>query len=135
MGDDPAGYVDALVERVLPLAAAAGDPLIRTFAGGMRFAQYLPTRTFELVVHGLDIAGALRSPAPAYSRAVLDEVVTLAGSAAVVEEQGRAGAARLDRPRRTAVGLFRRLRAFPAALEWSAAQAEKGGTRWRRRMI
>ena len=32
MGDDPAGYVDALIERVLPLAAAAGDPLIRTFA-------------------------------------------------------------------------------------------------------
>ena len=84
MGDDPAGYVDALVERVLPLAAAAGDPLITTFAGGMRFAQYLPTRTFELVVHGLDIAGALRSPAPTYSPEVMDEVVTLAGSAAVV---------------------------------------------------
>lgn len=85
MGDDPGGYLDALVDRVLPLAALAGDPLIRTFAGGMRFSQYLPTRTFELVVHGLDIAGALGQPPPAYSRAVLEEIVTLAGLAAVAE--------------------------------------------------
>lgn len=88
MGGDPAGYVDALVERVLPLAASAGDPLIRTFAGGTRFTQYLPTRTFELVVHGLDIAAALGVPAPSYSPAVMDEVVTLAGSAAVVQGKG-----------------------------------------------
>lgn len=28
-------------------------------AGGMRLADYLPTRTFELVVHTLDLASAL----------------------------------------------------------------------------
>lgn len=34
------------------------DPIVSTLAGGMRLSQYLPTRTFELVVHGFDIARA-----------------------------------------------------------------------------
>jgi hypothetical protein len=89
MGDDPAGYVDALVARVLPLAAAAGDPLIRTFAGGMRFGTYLPTRTFELVVHTADLGTALDLPldVPATSAT---EALDLAGRLAVTG--GRAGA-------------------------------------------
>jgi uncharacterized protein (TIGR03083 family) len=88
MGDDPAGYVDALVARVLPLAAAAGDPLIRTFAGGMRFGTYLPTRTFELVVHGIDIADAVQAPPPPYSEELLEEAVSLAGLAAAAQGKG-----------------------------------------------
>ena len=37
----------------------AGDPLIGVIGGlGMRLHTYLPTRTFELAVHGLDIARA-----------------------------------------------------------------------------
>ena len=40
----------------------------------MRLADYLPTRTFELVVHTLDLAGALnrasRVPEPALSVAL-----------------------------------------------------------------
>ena len=33
----------------------------------MRLSDYLPTRTFELVVHGLDIARAAQLPEPDYS--------------------------------------------------------------------
>ena len=32
--------------------------MIDTFVGGMRLSAYLPTRTFELTVHSLDIAAA-----------------------------------------------------------------------------
>lgn len=59
LGDDPATAVRHLVETVSDdLVAAADDPVITTIAGGMRLSDYLPTRTFELVVHGLDIAAA-----------------------------------------------------------------------------
>jgi hypothetical protein len=36
----------------------ARDALIHTIGGGMRLRHYLPTRTFELVVHRLDITAA-----------------------------------------------------------------------------
>ena len=35
---------------------------MHTIVGGMRVAAYLPTRTFELCVHGLDIAAATGIP-------------------------------------------------------------------------
>lgn len=38
------------------------DPVGTTAVGGMRISQYLPTRTFELTVHGLDVAAALGVP-------------------------------------------------------------------------
>ena len=37
---------------------AGADPVVETIAGGMRVSDYLPTRTFELTVHCLDIARA-----------------------------------------------------------------------------
>jgi uncharacterized protein (TIGR03083 family) len=63
LGDDPAGAVRDLVTQVREKVAAA-DPgaLITTIGGGMRVRAYLPTRTFELVVHGLDIARATDLP-------------------------------------------------------------------------
>jgi uncharacterized protein (TIGR03083 family) len=88
LGDDPAVAVRALVDRVLPLVAGDGDPLISTLLGGMRLRQYLPTRTFELVVHGLDIARALDRPAPAYSAGLLSEVLQLTAVAAVLRGDG-----------------------------------------------
>lgn len=88
LGADPAGFVDDLVARVPPLVPAAGDPVIRTALGGMRLSRYLPTRTFELVVHGLDISAASGLPTPAYSEALLDEVLTLAATAAVRQGRG-----------------------------------------------
>jgi hypothetical protein len=63
LGDDPAAAVDELVQRVLSELATAGDPLIQVIGGlGIRLHTYLPTRTFELAVHGLDIAGAVGLP-------------------------------------------------------------------------
>ena len=60
LGADPAAAVAELVARVLPLvAASAGGELVTTIAGGMRLADYLPTRTFELAVHTADLAVAL----------------------------------------------------------------------------
>jgi hypothetical protein len=59
LGEDPAGAVRRAVEDVADrLSSADPDSVIATIAGGMRVRDYLPTRTFELVVHGLDIASA-----------------------------------------------------------------------------
>ncbi len=60
LGEDPAAAVAAIASRVVPLVAAcSGDELIETLAGGMRLADYLPTRTFELVAHTTDLASTL----------------------------------------------------------------------------
>jgi hypothetical protein len=39
-----------------------GSELVTTVAGGMRLSDYLPTRTFELTVHGADLGVALGEP-------------------------------------------------------------------------
>ena len=66
LGDDPAATVADLAERVLGrIEAAPDDALVSTPVGTMTLAGYLPTRTFELVVHGLDLAGALGVDPPA----------------------------------------------------------------------
>jgi uncharacterized protein (TIGR03083 family) len=83
LGEEPAQVVDALVARVLPLAKRDDDPLLETAAGGTRLTNYLPTRTFELVVHGYDIATATGLAPPAYSARLLHEVIALAGAVAV----------------------------------------------------
>ena len=63
LGADPVGAVAQLAARVLPLVAGlTGDELLTTIAGGMRIAEYLPTRVFELVVHTADLATALGVP-------------------------------------------------------------------------
>jgi uncharacterized protein (TIGR03083 family) len=64
LGDEPARAVTTIAERVVPLVREHGDgsALLTTIAGGMRLADYLPTRTFELVVHTLDLAVALDLP-------------------------------------------------------------------------
>lgn len=65
LGPDPAGAVRALAERVLPLVDAAPDSAaVRTPAGTMTLDGYLPTRSFELVVHTLDLLHALGAPTP-----------------------------------------------------------------------
>jgi uncharacterized protein (TIGR03083 family) len=88
LGDDPVATVQSLVPRVLALVQRAGNPLITTAAGGMRLRTYLPTRTLELVVHGLDIATAVDLPAPDYRDAVLSEVAEVAAGAAVLQGHG-----------------------------------------------
>jgi uncharacterized protein (TIGR03083 family) len=88
LGDDPAAAIAQLAERVLAKVAAA-DPAqqIETIAGGMTLEEYLRTRTFELVVHGIDIDRALeREPAP--DPLALADSLVLAAEAAAVAGKG-----------------------------------------------
>jgi hypothetical protein len=79
LGDDPAAAVRHLVETVADdLVSAVDDPVITTVAGGMRLGAYLPTRTFELVVHGLDIAAATGITWSPPSAALADSVALAA---------------------------------------------------------
>jgi uncharacterized protein (TIGR03083 family) len=87
LGADPPSAVRALVADVLPEVDRTDDPLIETIGGGMRLSAYLPTRTFELAVHSLDIAAAtgVEFDVPAD---VLAEAVALAAKAAAAQGNG-----------------------------------------------
>ena len=88
LGDDPVAAIQSLVTRVLGVVERAENPLITSAAGGVRLRTYLPTRTFELVVHGLDIAAAANLPAPDYGYTLLSEVAEVAARAAVLQGRG-----------------------------------------------
>jgi len=89
LGDNPVEFVNALARRVLAAVEAAGNPLIHTAAGGMRLQNYLSTRTFELVVHSLDIAAAVPDiEPPEFSDQLLSEVARVAATAAVLRGGG-----------------------------------------------
>jgi hypothetical protein len=88
LGEDPAATVLTLAERVLARVVNAGDPVIETIAGGMRLSAYLPTRTFELVVHSFDIAAAVDLEPPAFGEEVLAEVAAIAARIAVSRGRG-----------------------------------------------
>jgi uncharacterized protein (TIGR03083 family) len=63
LGDDPAAAVGEIAARVGALVRGCdGSELLTSVAGGMRLADYLPTRTFELAVHTIDLAVALGLP-------------------------------------------------------------------------
>jgi mycothiol maleylpyruvate isomerase-like protein len=88
LGDDPAATVDGLVARVLDELSGVGDPLITVIGGaGIRLHTYLPTRTFELAVHGLDIARAV-DISPVLPADVLEESTVLAARIAAAEGHG-----------------------------------------------
>ena len=100
LGPDPAGAVAQIAERVLALVdAQTGAELVTTLAGGMRLADYLPTRTFELTVHTTDLATALGEapdvPPAAAEQAlqVIAEIVVADGRAAplLLATTGRQG--------------------------------------------
>ena len=87
LGADPVGTIEGLIDKVTADLATAGDPLIEVIGGmGIRLHTYLPTRTFELAVHSLDIARAagLAFDLPAD---VLQTALMLA--AAIAVETGR----------------------------------------------
>ncbi len=88
LGDDPAAFVRDVVDEVLAKVAEFGDGyVLTTVAGPMRLVDYLPTRTFELVVHGLDIARAAGVEAT-YPEPVVAQAVALAGQVAVRTGRG-----------------------------------------------
>jgi uncharacterized protein (TIGR03083 family) len=89
LGDNPAEFVDALAARLPALVETAGNPLITTAAGGMQLENYLPTRSFELVVHSLDIAAAVPDiEGPEFSDQLLSQVARVAATAAVLLGRG-----------------------------------------------
>jgi uncharacterized protein (TIGR03083 family) len=60
LGTDPVGAVRALADRVRALVATTPDEtIVATRMGSLPLLSYLPTKTFELIVHTLDIAATL----------------------------------------------------------------------------
>ena len=88
LGDHPAQAIADLVDRVLPRVTGEDDPVIETIAGGMRLSDYLPTRTFELVVHGYDIAAAIDLTPPPLDPDTLAAALDLAGRIAIAAGTG-----------------------------------------------
>lgn len=59
LGDNAVRAVQEMVSRATAkLEPVDADAVVATAAGGMRLGIWLPTRTFELVVHSLDVAAA-----------------------------------------------------------------------------
>lgn len=87
LNDQPAGLVRQFADRaVAAVTGADPDTLVTTAAGGMRLARWLPTRTFELVVHGMDIATAAGLPFDPPVDAIADSAALAARVAAVTGE-------------------------------------------------
>lgn len=92
LGDHPAQAVHTLLEQVTTKLAMSGDDVlveIHELVGGMRLAAWLPTRTFELVVHSLDIEAATGVPAH-LPDVVLADTAALAARIAVATGDGPA---------------------------------------------
>lgn len=88
LGPDPAAAFAALAGRATTaIRTARLDALIHTIAGGMPVATYIPTRTFELVVHGLDICSATGLPVQ-FPPAALASALALGGQTALLEGHG-----------------------------------------------
>lgn len=66
------------VRGVLERQPRGADPVVHTLAGGMLLSQYLPTRTFELIVHGYDIAWAADLEFTPHPQSVADSVALAA---------------------------------------------------------
>jgi uncharacterized protein (TIGR03083 family) len=85
LGSDPAAAVAETSRRVLDLLSSLdGTELVTTIAGGMRLADYLPTRTFELAVHTADLASALGLP-PAVPATAARQALRIVSDLAVAD--------------------------------------------------
>ncbi|NYJ02474.1 uncharacterized protein (TIGR03083 family) [Nocardioides thalensis] len=83
LGAEPMTAVRQAVERTRSaLAATADDRVVATVVGGMRLADYLPTRTFELLAHTLDLADAIGLEVTPPPEVVESAVRTAAAAAA-----------------------------------------------------
>jgi hypothetical protein len=83
LGPEAAAEVAAIAERVLGrVEAADGEELVTTPFGGMRLVNYLPTRTFELIVHTCDLAAALGRSIEVPEKAARESLDLVGGLAA-----------------------------------------------------
>jgi uncharacterized protein (TIGR03086 family) len=84
LGEDPVAAVVGTAARVTALVATSSpDAVIGSPVATMSLAQYLPSRTAELVIHGLDIARAV-------GRASIPPPLALAASLAFVAARAAA---------------------------------------------
>ena len=99
LGDDLLDRIREFAGRATQALAIAGDDdFVTTPAGGMRVRDWLPTRTFELVVHGMDAAAAAAITADFAPEAVAESAAQAArlatalgdGPAALLALTGRA---------------------------------------------
>lgn len=84
LGENPGRAFVEISTRVTSLLEGQSDALVGTIAGGMMLSNYLPTRTLELVVHGVDIAVAANlpvNPPIAALKRTLNIVVSIAADA------------------------------------------------------
>lgn len=89
LGDRPATAVSDIADRVLGLVdASPDDALVATPVGTMTLTGYLPTRTFELAVHGLDLAAAMGALIPDQLTGVVPACLRLAADLAAARGRG-----------------------------------------------
>ncbi len=85
LGHDPSAAVAEIAGRVVPMVGAKdGTELLTTIVGGMRLADYLPTRTFELAVHTADLSAAL-GLAPAVPPTAAAQALSIVADVAVAD--------------------------------------------------
>jgi len=88
LGADPSSEVRHLVgAAAAALGAVDDDDLVETAVGGMRVADWMPTRTFELAVHGLGVAACANVAFPLAAE-VLAEAAAQAARVAVAVGDG-----------------------------------------------
>jgi uncharacterized protein (TIGR03083 family) len=89
LGDDPLAAVRILATRVLALVAAtADDALVGMALGGATLHTYLPTRTFELTVHTLDLVNAIGTDVPPTLGGPIAACLSLLASVAGARPEG-----------------------------------------------
>lgn len=90
LGEHPAAEVAAIAERIVArVAGCTGGELVSTVVGGMRLRDYLPTRTFELVVHTTDVCQALGLPMDVPAAPAREAMAIVADLASVEGSLGR----------------------------------------------
>lgn len=88
LGEEPVEAVSGFVgQATAALARVGDDDFVATPVGGMRVRDWLPTRTFELVVHGTDVSVAAGVPI-SLDPEVLAEAAALSARIAVATGEG-----------------------------------------------
>ncbi len=83
LGNSPYSTVQHLAQRVLEKVESSQDTTpVGTPWGTMTLAGYLPTRTFELTVHSIDLAAAIGVSVPALLGSSISKACQLAGALA-----------------------------------------------------
>ncbi|WP_231442215.1 maleylpyruvate isomerase N-terminal domain-containing protein [Brevibacterium zhoupengii] len=87
LGKDPATAAESTIRRTRRLVEETpGDAIVITPVGAMRLDDYLPTRAFEITVHGLDLAAATRQQNPEYLQRGIPNAIMLCSQMATPEQ-------------------------------------------------